>query len=416
MNQSHAPALPPIGTENAPARRYDLDWLRILAFALLILYHLGMLYVADWEFHLKSSHLSEPLKWLMLFSSEWRLPLLFFVSGIASRLALRRVPLGRFTGLRSLRLLLPLLLCSYLVVSPQLFFQLKADHGYPHGFGTFLWQYLQPLHPELTRGVFNGLINPTWNHLWFLAYLWAYSMALVALLPLLGWLTRSRVGRAVRELLNRPLSLVLLPALPLALGFLLLSEHFATTRALVDDWNMHSLYFTVFLYGYWLGDAERPWASIRRRRRSLLLLGMAGYALVSAHYLAGMALPRVIEALVVHLNIWLWLLALSGYAAKYLNFDHPLRRYCNRAILPWYILHQTLMIAAAYWLVRQGLGPVLEAVVIGVITVAGCWAGYAVIRRYRPLRLVFGLPLAERERVAGQDDGPLEAAAGGMQS
>ena len=65
-------------------RRYDLDWLRVLAFGLLILYHTGMFYVADWGWHVKSVHQSEWLQLPMLLSNQWRMPLIFLVSGLAA--------------------------------------------------------------------------------------------------------------------------------------------------------------------------------------------------------------------------------------------------------------------------------------------------------------------------------------------
>ena len=47
-------------------RRHDIDALRALAFGLLILYHLSMLYVTEWPWHVKSSYLSEALQLPML--------------------------------------------------------------------------------------------------------------------------------------------------------------------------------------------------------------------------------------------------------------------------------------------------------------------------------------------------------------
>src|SRR5690606_39312296 len=58
-------------------RRHDIDALRVFAFALLILYHAGMVYVADWGFHIKSGYQAEWLQYPMIFLSRWRMPLLF---------------------------------------------------------------------------------------------------------------------------------------------------------------------------------------------------------------------------------------------------------------------------------------------------------------------------------------------------
>jgi len=66
-------------------RLYYVDWLRTLVFVLLIFYHIGMLYVEDWEFHVKSQYQSKSLQYFMILVNQWRMPLVFLVSGFALR-------------------------------------------------------------------------------------------------------------------------------------------------------------------------------------------------------------------------------------------------------------------------------------------------------------------------------------------
>lgn len=93
-------------------RRHDIDALRALAFGLLILYHLAMLYVYDWDWHLKSSYLSETLQIPMLFVNRWRMDLIFLISGMSTAFLMQKstgtVSFGKgFLAQRSWRLLLP---------------------------------------------------------------------------------------------------------------------------------------------------------------------------------------------------------------------------------------------------------------------------------------------------------------------
>ena len=74
-------------------RRYDVDWLRSLAFILLIFYHIGMFYVADWGWHVKSEYQSQFLKNIMLLVNQWRMPLIFLISGIALSLVEHKISL-----------------------------------------------------------------------------------------------------------------------------------------------------------------------------------------------------------------------------------------------------------------------------------------------------------------------------------
>jgi hypothetical protein len=71
-----------LGEPTRLQRRYELDWLRVLAFGLLIFYHIGMYYVSNWGFHIKSQHQSERLQIIMLWSSQWRMSLLFKLSNL----------------------------------------------------------------------------------------------------------------------------------------------------------------------------------------------------------------------------------------------------------------------------------------------------------------------------------------------
>ena len=91
----------------AVIRRYDLDWLRIIAFGLLIFYHIGMFYVT-WDWHVKSPHASMAIEPLMILTSPWRLSLLFLISGVATAFLLDKTRRG-FFRMRSQRLLIPLI-------------------------------------------------------------------------------------------------------------------------------------------------------------------------------------------------------------------------------------------------------------------------------------------------------------------
>lgn len=89
-------------------RRYDIDTLRVGAFALLILYHVGMFFV-PWDFHLKNEVIYPQLRFPMLFLNQWRLPLLFVISGMGTWFALSKRSGWQFAGERMRRLLVPFL-------------------------------------------------------------------------------------------------------------------------------------------------------------------------------------------------------------------------------------------------------------------------------------------------------------------
>ena len=157
-------------------RHYGMDWLRIGAFAVLILYHTAMVFT-PWGFHVKTAQPIDGLAVAMLISNPWRLMLLFVVSGYASRALLARSNgVGRFMASRASRLLIPLVFGIAVMVPPQSWGEVVTQHGYTQGFGYFL------LHDYFAFAAIDGVGLPAWNHLWFVGYLLAYTAVLSLLL------------------------------------------------------------------------------------------------------------------------------------------------------------------------------------------------------------------------------------------
>src|SRR5262249_7739397 len=175
----------------APTRRVDLDWVRIGAFGLLILYHVGMFYV-PWNWHIKSAHTFPALEPLMLALNPWRLALLFLVSGVATRFMLRKSAVGTLLRARSSRLLIPLGFGMLVIVPPQAYIQIVEALGYTGGFVDFYLKHYFAFGKAFCPNP--CIILPTWNHLWFVAYLWVYTMALglvvMAMPGIAGWIER----------------------------------------------------------------------------------------------------------------------------------------------------------------------------------------------------------------------------------
>lgn len=132
-------------------RRHDLDWVRVCAFGLLVLYHVGMYYVT-WDWHVKSPDASDALEPFMLLSSPWRLSLLFLVSGAATAFLLGKARQAadatgtrtRFLGARSRRLLVPLVFGMLVIVPPQAYYEVveQLPGGYHEGYMAFYGRYL----------------------------------------------------------------------------------------------------------------------------------------------------------------------------------------------------------------------------------------------------------------------------------
>jgi hypothetical protein len=350
-------------------RRLDLDWIRIAAFGLLIAYHVGMYYVT-WDWHIKSPFASNTLEPLMLAVNPWRMSLLFVISGCATAFMLRRadgVPLLRVAAQRSRFLLVPLVFGMIAVVPP------RCHWG-------------------------ECSVFPTWNHLWFVVYLWVYTMLL---LPVHARL-RSHRGLDGWELL-------VWPWLWLTFARIALFPLFGATHALVDDGYNHAQYFAAFLVGHMIADDGRAWDWLVSKRVTLLALAVGAYAAFisyAIHYDGPSAPPeslRVVMRGVYALLQWSAVLAVLAWGRRLLGSvrDTPARAYLTDAVFCYYIVHQTVIIGAAHALRPLGLRPLVEGPLLIAITAATCALTYELARRSPLLQPLFGIRngLVDRNRI-----------------
>jgi peptidoglycan/LPS O-acetylase OafA/YrhL len=382
-------------------RRHDIDALRALAFALLILYHWGMLYVGDWGWHIKSPHTTDWLQIPMLVVNRWRMSLIFLISGVSSALLLARGGGLSFLGKRTWRLLLPLVFGMLVIVPVQPYVQGVGTGYVKPGYLDFLTRYYQ--FRPWPAGAFDGdTSGVTWNHLWYLAYLWTYTAVLALALPLL----RSRGGLWLQRRLTglRGWALLVLPALPIAIETVTLQARFEDTGDLVHDGYRNALYFTVFLYGFWLARDGAVWDELARLRRRAL--GWAA-GLCTVYLTLALTLPddpgagwQSVVWTLRSLYVWAAIAAVLGWSKARLDRPFPWLGWANEAVYPWYVLHQSLIVLLAYWLIPLRLPAGLEATAVLVGTVAGCWIGFALVRRLPPLRPLFGLKWRRDERAS----------------
>ena len=392
----HSPHFGPQRSE----RRVDLDWVRIGAFGLLIFYHVGMLYVS-WEFHIKSAHRIAALEPLMLVLNPWRLVLLFLVSGAATRFMLLKYSVRPLLRSRSVRLLIPLIFGMLLIVPPQAYDQILESLGYPAGLLDFYTRHYFAFGPQFCS---SGpcILLPTWNHLWFVAYLWVYTMALgvvlVAVPGLAGWIERRLVSVLSGVLL------LIVPSVAFAAYRLALLPSFPSTHALFGDWYNHMLYATVFLLGFLLARADAFWDAIESQRWLALSLAAAFFlSFLVLRWRRESATPpslllKLYGGIAYGFYQWLCIVAALGFARRWLTADSAVRRYLTDAIFPYYIVHQTAIIMIAHELHGRDLPAWLEASIVISGTLAACVLTYEIVRRIAVLRPLFGLRVSALEQ------------------
>ncbi|MRV74307.1 acyltransferase family protein [Duganella sp. FT92W] len=390
-------------------RLYFLDWIRIAAFFLLVLYHTGMYYVT-WDWHVKSPHASDTIEALMMLSSPWRMSLLFLVSGVAAAFLLNKAGAGAFVRQRSFRLLVPLLFGMFVIVPPQPYFEVVEKVAYQGSYLDFMKLYVQAYH-GFCRGT-DCLDLPTWNHLWFLPYLWVYCLLLAALVAVLGRARWQQLGTVVANALSG-WKLVLLPVAVLAIGRLALLTRYPHTHNLVVDWHNHATYVPIFLLGALVAFNAAFWQRVDDIRFAALGTALAGWAILVSYYAITdhmqpeqIGLWRDAQRVLYALVQWSAILAVCGFGHRHLQFDSAKRRYLTQAVFPVYILHQTLIVVFSQMLKPANHAPALEGFMLVVLTLSASFGIFEVVRRVGVLRPLFGLEYAKRLRAT-----PVSAAA-----
>jgi len=381
-------------------RRYDLDWLRALTVLVLIFFHTGMLF-NEWAWHIKNAQVSVGITIFNAFVGQYQMPLLFMISGAGSWFALGFRSGRQYLGERVRRLLVPLVFGTLFIVPPQIYLErISPPHPYSYGLsplGRFHGSYLQ----FWPRHMFDGGTYPagnfSWHHLWFLAYLFVFSLLAV---PLFTWLRSPRGQARVAALAaccQRPGRLFLL-ALPLIAIEALLRPIWHGEQNLINDWANFALYFTCFAYGYLVFSHQGFDRALARHGWPALGLGVATFLGAAALALTdhapglGYSLPSLLWTALHVFNSWCWILAWFFLAQRLLNFTHRALPYVNEAVLPVYVLHQTVIVIIGFYLIQWPLPVAAKFPLVGLAALATTLLVYdLLVRRLGPLRFLFGM-------------------------
>jgi hypothetical protein len=384
-------------------RRQDLDFIRVSIFFLLIVYHTSLIFGSR-EFLIKSSESTIFFDSVHVLSHPWRVSLLFFVSGAATAFALRRWKPGELRSRRSRQLLIPFLIGIILLIPPQIHAFLSVHEGMPISMVKVFWRYLSFSPFELADG--SRTVIFTMEHLWYLAYLWLYTAIYTTLVRVCGshldifggWLAARLKGAG----------LLLWPMAFFVLLRIIVMPQFPHRLDIINDWYSHMRYLSCFAGGVLLGGRTEFWQNLLRVRKPALVGALAcGPILLwmlALHPLADdrfWSSPQV--SLIDGSFMWCTVVAILGYGQMLATFHHPALSYLNKAVLTYYVLHQTVMLLIAEQLHAMGwlgIGAFLPLVVLTLLT---CGLFYEVWRRLwlmaRRLRPVPSLA-AETARLA----------------
>jgi len=399
-----------------PARRHDLDALRVFACYLLFLFHVGMVFNPAPFFHVRNGESSFLFLILCGFIGLWHMPLLFLLAGWSAAASLRARGVRAFLRERGTKLAVPLVAGCILLAPVIKYLELRSGQDLNHR-GLYVTEAVQASMRTVLPTIdlpraepfdesfltflptfFTDLDRFSWSHLWFLAYLLTFTLVL---LPVLGPLARRR-HRAVRS--SR--LWIYLPILPLVLIQLTLRERFPGPYNLYHDWASVAYYVTFLLSGFALAIVPGLEDRLRREWRRLLLLGVAATGvLLSAVLGAFEATPVVLAASAV--AGWCFVGSLLGLGRERVTRSSPRLAYLAESAFPIYVLHQPVVVAlgAGIVLLPIGIGPKF-ALLLGASIALTLGLHHLVVRRFGLARLLLGMKPLRGSRPDGRPVDP----------
>ena len=343
------------------ARRHDIDWLRAIAIALLLIYHIAIIF-QPWAMFVGFVRSEKPLEtlWMpMTMLNVWRIPILFFVSGMGLFFAMRKRNWKQLIGERTRRILVPLLF-GIVAIAPLHIYLFQTFYKLPLGY------------------------YPHMGHLWFLGNIFVYVLLFLPVFYIL----KNREGGKFRQVLDKVMSN---PAGPLLISLFFMLEAFLVKPQIyslyAETWHGFFLGGLAFFFGYlFVYSGTRFWNTVKKWKWGYLVLALGLYILRYVEF--NLEAPGYLMAL--ESNCWIfWVF---GLCYTYLNKPSGLLGYLSQAAYPVYIIHMFVMYLGALLILRIPMHPLMQFLGVTVFTFVVCYLLYEfLIRRIWFLRPLFGL-------------------------
>jgi fucose 4-O-acetylase-like acetyltransferase len=359
------------------SRRCDIDWLRIGATLLLFPFHAARPFDhAPW--HVKSPLRADVFDVVVGFVHQFHMPLFFVLAGWSIERSLRTRRAADVRRERCARLLVPFLAGVALVSPPQAYVEAITQRGFTGTFAAYLPRF------------FGSLAEFSWHHLWFLIYLFTFTMLYLPWFARVAHRPRARVDVRAWHLYAA--------IVPFALVQVGLRWRWPGYQNLYDDWANFAWYSLFFVAGFTIGRLP-PLEDVIERERRRCAWGFALATIATLPLLAvlrgrvgvpgaGYVAYQTLSAIAGVTGV----AALLGYGRRLASIRGTAFAYLRAAALPLYILHQTVIVVLGYWIFGMGLSLAGEYVVLLVGAVVLTFAlHHLVVRPLPPLRLAFGM-------------------------
>lgn len=364
---------------NISKRRYDLDWLRVIAILAVYFHHLGMPFNGD-DFHIMNSESSKLLDDIMVYFEQFRLPLLFLISGTGTVLAFSKRTWKHFFKERTGRLIIPLFFGVLFIVPPQTYYQ------YINELNSY-WQIY-------TEGRFET------NHLWFIENLYVISIIVIPLIIFLKSKKSKRFINRFEKISFYKLGF-LLGGLPLIILTVVLKRYYPTGSSSLTNLSETFFYTYFFISGILFASSKIFWANLKKFRHFHLISFIISTLLFYGYYFIPNNILEPYLTLSIRWDIWYalcsllgwcFVLTILGYGQVYFNKPSLNLKRMNEAIYPFYILHQTVIVIFAYYIIQLDLNIPAKFIILLISSFLIIVVIYRFfIYPFRVMRVLFGM-------------------------
>ena len=374
-------------------RQNSLDRLRVYTMLAVFLFHCAHVFDGRY-FHVSNKDSSFFFLFLVLFLSLWIMPLFFAISGGSSFYSLGKRKFSVFIRERFFRLVIPYCMGIALLIPPQKYVEALDKGRFQGSFFEFIpYMLSHRSHNYFTPDVFGSY----GHHLWFLAFLFLFSLLVYPLSslsrPLGGETGGTGAYRGFIRLFSgmRGIALISLPLMALSLAIRPLASGYG-------DWPDFVYWFSFFIAGYLIHSSDVMLATLGRRWYLFLIAGLSAFSVMFA--LMGVwgldwynnptyCMYSMVGYSVLYLSAFFLSLAGLGVSRRFLNNPSPV--YLSRYTMPFYVIHQTVMMLVAFMVVRLDLFIGAKFILLAIIALIGTTILTLGVARFRPTRFLFGM-------------------------
>jgi glucans biosynthesis protein C len=377
-------------------RVYFIDWLRILAMLTVFLFHNSRFFDTMY-WHVKNPQQSEYVLLFVGFINVWIMPLFFLLSGSASIFSMGK-SYRQFSYSKMQRLLIPFLMGIVLLIPPQKYLEALSHSHYSGNFFQFLGEYFSGRMFDYQMGLTPSWIGVLGYHLWFLGHLFIIS---IMLFPLMRFLANK--GSYITDWIHDHLTFsggMLLLFIPVAIARVLLRKSFPE----YTGWADLAVFAIYFLLGFIIFRHDGFKKYVIRDGRIALTAGIVLFLT----YIASFALKNsflfymfqnnsklgfyILGESASALLTWSWLVFILGLGIRYLEKENSFRKPLNEGVLPFYILHQTVILLIGYFVVQWDWSSLAKfAVIMPCSFLVTVCMYYYLIRPFNGIRFLFGM-------------------------